>query len=85
MKLILSCIEKITYIPAEYNVLVAQIIAAVLFLAILYFSARVFTWFCNKYLATIFAKLKADKWVKAMMLNLIWISNVLSSFHYISS
>lgn len=66
MKLILSCIEKITYIPAEYNVLVAQIIAAVLFLAILYFSARVFTWFCNKYLATIFAKLKADKWVKAM-------------------
>ncbi|MDO5765529.1 MAG: mechanosensitive ion channel [Elusimicrobiales bacterium] len=67
MKLILSCIEKITYIPAEYNVLVAQIIAAVLFLAILYFSARVFTWFCNKYLATIFAKLKADKWQKAML------------------
>lgn len=66
MKLILSCIEKITYIPAEYNVLVAQIIAAVVFLAILYLSARVFTWFCNKYLATIFAKLKADKWVKAM-------------------
>ncbi len=66
MKLILSWIEKITYIPEGYNVLIAQIISAVFFLAILYFSARVFTWFCNKYLASVFSKLKADKWVKAM-------------------
>lgn len=66
MKIILSCIEKITYIPESYHVLVAQIISAVLFLAILYFAARVFSWFCNKYLAEVFAKLKADKWVQAM-------------------
>lgn len=66
MNIILSCIEKITYIPEGYHVLVAQIISAILFLAILYFSARVFTWFCNKYLAEVFSKLKADKWVQAM-------------------
>lgn len=66
MKLILSYIERISYIPQVYHTIIAQVLAAVLFLAVLYFSARIFTWFCNKYLVFLFAKLKADKWVKAM-------------------
>ena len=51
MKLILSYVEQISCIPQTYHTLIAQTVAAILFLAILYVSARVFTWFCNKYLA----------------------------------
>lgn len=66
MKLILSYIEKIPYIPENYNILIAQLVSAFLFLAVLYFLARLCTWFCNNYLAKILSKLKADKWLKAM-------------------
>lgn len=66
MKLILSFVENLPYIPDQYNVLIAQIASAILFVFVLYVLARFSTWFCNKYLSKLVAKLHSEKWFNAM-------------------
>ncbi|WP_428060516.1 mechanosensitive ion channel family protein [Candidatus Avelusimicrobium stercoris] len=66
MKLILPFVEKLPYIPDQYNVLIAQIASAILFVFVLYILARFSTWFCNKYLSKLVAKLHSEKWFNAM-------------------
>jgi len=66
MEFILSYVEKIQYIPDQYNVLLAQFISAVIFIVILVGVARFTTWFCNKYLAKLISKMKSVKWFDAM-------------------
>lgn len=66
MKFILPLVENLPYIPDKYNVLIAQIMSAVLFVLILYVLARISTWFCNTYLSKLVAKLHSDKWFNAM-------------------
>ncbi|WP_428054676.1 mechanosensitive ion channel family protein [Candidatus Avelusimicrobium stercoris] len=66
MKLILPFVEKLPYIPGQYNVLIAQIASAILFVFVLYILARFSTWFCNKYLSKLVAKLHSEKWFNAM-------------------
>ncbi|WP_428057748.1 mechanosensitive ion channel family protein [Candidatus Avelusimicrobium fimicolum] len=66
MKFILSFVENLPYIPDQYNVLIAQIASAVLFVFVLYVLARFSTWFCNTYLSKLVAKLHSDKWFNAM-------------------
>lgn len=66
MNFILPYVEKLPYIPDQYNVLIAQLVSAVLFVAILYFVARFSTWFCNRYLGRLVARFHSEKWFKAM-------------------
>lgn len=66
MNFILPYIEKLPYIPDQYNTLIAQLIAAVLFVFILYVLARVSSWFFNKYLGKLVARFNSGKWFNAM-------------------
>ncbi len=66
MKSILPLVENLPYIPDKYNVLIAQIMSAVLFVLILYVLARISTWFCNTYLSKLVQKLNSEKWFNAM-------------------
>lgn len=66
MNFILSCVEKMPLIPDQYNVLIAQLISAVAFVLILYVLARFSSWFFNRYLGRLVARLNSDKWFKAM-------------------
>lgn len=66
MKFILPLVENLPYIPDKYNVLIAQIMSAVLFVLILYVLARISTWFCNTYLSKLVQKLNSEKWFNAM-------------------
>ena len=65
MAVILRYITDLPYIPDQYNKLIAQLVSAVLFVGILYVLARIFTWFCNKYLSRLL-RLRSDKWFNAM-------------------
>lgn len=65
MAVILRYITDLPYIPDQYNKLIAQLIPAALFVGILYVLARIFTWFCNKYLSRLL-RLRSDKWFNAM-------------------
>lgn len=65
MAVILRYITDLPYIPDQYNKLIAQLISAALFVGILYVLARIFTWFCNKYLSRLL-RLRSDKWFNAM-------------------
>lgn len=65
MAVILRYITDLPYIPDQYNKLIAQLLSAVLFVGILYVLARIFTWFCNKYLSRLL-RLRSDKWFNAM-------------------
>lgn len=65
MAVILRYITDLPYIPDQYNKLIAQLISAALFVGILYVLARIFTWFCNKYLSRLL-RLRSDKWFRAM-------------------
>ncbi len=62
----MSFVENLPYIPDQYNVLIAQIASAVLFVFVLCILARFSTWFCNTYLSKLVAKLHSDKWFNAM-------------------
>ena len=66
MNFILPYIEKLPYIPDQYNTLIAQLIAAGLFVFILYVLARVSSWFFNKYLGKLVARFNSGKWFNAM-------------------
>lgn len=65
MAVILRYITDLPYIPDQYNKLIAQLLSAALFVGILYVLARIFTWFCNKYLSRLL-RLRSDKWFNAM-------------------
>ncbi len=66
MNFILPYIEKLPYIPDQYNTLIAQLIAAFLFVFILYVLARFSSWFFNKYLGKLVARFNSGKWFNAM-------------------
>ena len=66
MNFILSYVEKMPLIPDQYNVLVAQLISAIVFLIILYLLARGSSWFFNRYLGRLVAKINSDRWFAAM-------------------
>ena len=66
MKFILPLVENLPYIPDQYNVLIAQIVSAVLFVFVLYVLARISTWFCNNYLSKLVWKFHSEKWFNAM-------------------
>lgn len=69
MEIILSYIQNIDYIPSTYHTPIAQGISAVAFIAILYILVRFTTWFCNKYLVILLAKLRISKWLDAMRIH----------------
>lgn len=66
MDFILSYVQKVSWIPAAHHTLVAQIISALLFIALLCVLSNVFTWFCNHYLSALVKWLHADRWYKAL-------------------
>ena len=66
MNFILPYVEKIPYISQNYQVLVAQIISAVLFVSLLVLVAGASTWFGNRYLPKLVARLRSKKWFEAM-------------------
>ena len=66
MQPILSHIQRIEYLPVKYHVLIAQLISAVVFLVSLYFIVRFTTWFCNKYLAKLVAKIHSPRAFEAL-------------------
>lgn len=67
MAIILPLIEKLPYIPEQYNVLIAQLVSAFFFLAILYVAAKVFTWVSNWIFPKLISKLQAKKWLDALV------------------
>lgn len=67
MNFILPLVQRMTWISDAYNVLVAQIISAVVFILILYVVARVSSWVCNRVAPLLIAKLHADRWAKALL------------------
>ena len=69
MQVILVYIKKIQYIPEQYHVMLAQFVSAVVFVAGLYFLARFTTWFCNRYLAKLVAKIHSARAFEAMKKN----------------
>ena len=66
MNFILPYVEKMPYIPDQYNILIAQLISAVLFVVILFFLARISSWFFNRFLGRFVARFHSDQWFKAM-------------------
>ncbi|MCQ2410975.1 MAG: mechanosensitive ion channel family protein [Elusimicrobiaceae bacterium] len=66
MHFVLPYIEQIPYIPAHYDVLVAQVICAIFFVVGLYFLARVASWFCNQHLARLTAKIHSRQCFEAL-------------------
>ena len=66
MNFILPYVEKIPYIPDKYNTLIAQVIAAVLFVLVLYAAARAASWFCNRYLGRLVSRFNSGRWFKAL-------------------
>lgn len=66
MHFILSCIQKIEYLPVKYHLLIAQVVSALVFLFLLYLLARFTTWFCNRYLAKLVAKIHSAKCFEAL-------------------
>ena len=66
MQIILSYVQQIEYLPQEYHGIIAQLISAAVFVCALYFIVRFTTWFCNKYLAKLVAKLHSDRAFEAL-------------------
>ncbi len=66
MKLVLSYIQQIEFLPSQYHVPLAQLLSAAGFLLVLYFLARFTMWFCNKYLAELVAKIHSPRAFEAL-------------------
>ncbi len=67
MEFILSYVQKIPNFPAHYHTLTAQVISALVFIALLFLLVKLFTWICNNYLSRLVKFFKAEKWFKALM------------------
>jgi len=66
MSIILSYIEKISFIPTEYTLSIAQTISAILFVGLLYGLARLISLFCNNMVMKIVERFQSDRWLHAM-------------------
>ncbi|MBP5616230.1 MAG: mechanosensitive ion channel [Elusimicrobiaceae bacterium] len=66
MEFILFYIQKIPNFPVHYHTLTAQVISAIVFVALLYLLVRVFIWICNNYLSRLVKFFKAEKWFNAL-------------------
>ena len=60
MQFILPYIERLPGIPDSYNVLVAQILSALVFLLLLALCAKVATWVSNRVFPKLISKLHAE-------------------------
>ncbi len=67
MQFILPYIERLPGIPDSYNVLVAQILSALVFLLLLALCAKVATWVSNRVFPKLISKLHAEKWAEAFL------------------
>ncbi|MBR2392221.1 MAG: mechanosensitive ion channel, partial [Elusimicrobiaceae bacterium] len=67
MQFILPYIERLPGIPDSYNVLVAQILSALVFFLLLVFCAKVATWISNRVFPKLISKLHAEKWAEAFL------------------
>lgn len=66
MDFILSYVQKISWIQPTHHTLIAQIISALLFIALLCVLSNLFTWFCNNYLLAVVKWMRAERWYKAL-------------------
>lgn len=66
MQTILYYVQQIPNFPTQYHTLTAQLISAVVFIALLILLAKVFTYICNNYLSRLIKFLKAEKWFNAL-------------------
>ena len=67
MQFILPYIERLPGIPDSYNVLVAQILSALVFLLLLALCAKAATWVSNRVFPKLISKLHAEKWAEAFL------------------
>lgn len=66
MNFILPYVEKLPWIPDQYNTAIAQVLSAIVFVFILYGLAKFATWFCNRYISSLISRFHFEKWAKAM-------------------
>lgn len=66
MQTILSFVETLSWIPQHYQVLVTQIVSAIVFVLILIITSKISTWFCNNHLSSLVKIFKAKKWFEAL-------------------
>ena len=66
MDVIFAYIEKLPIIPDNWNLTIAQVLSALLFVGILYAVARVASWFFNKYPQRLLSKVVSQKWANAL-------------------
>ncbi len=66
MQTILYYVQQIPNFPAKYHTLTAQLISAIVFIALLFLLAKVFTFVCNNYLSRLVKFFKAEKWFNAL-------------------
>lgn len=67
MYFILPYVKQISFVPQTHHVLVAQMIAAFVFLLLLYVSAGLFTLFCNRVLGKLLGRFGLKKWINALV------------------
>lgn len=67
MQFILPYIERLPGIPDSYNVLVAQILSALVFFLLLVFCAKAASWVSNRIFPKLISKLHAEKWAEAFL------------------
>lgn len=66
MHFILSYVERMPFIPTEYNAMVAQIISALIFFGLWYGGTKLLIWICGRFISKLIGKILSDKWVKAL-------------------
>ena len=66
MQTVLYYVQQIPNFPDKYHTLTAQVISAVVFIALLVLLAKVFAFVCNNYLSRLVKLLKAEKWFNAL-------------------
>lgn len=67
MQFILPLVQKIPWIAGTYDLLVAQLVSAAIFISILYLLARGASWVCNRVVPLLITKLHAARWAQAML------------------
>ena len=74
MYFILPYVQKISCIPQDKQLLVAQLISVVVFLIFVYLSIKFFTFFCNKVLGNLLSRFGLKKWTGALVSNRFFIA-----------
>lgn len=66
MRFILGYVQQIPNFPTQYHTLTAQLISALVFVALLFLLVKVFTYICNNYLAKLVRFFRAETWFDAL-------------------